>query len=219
MLPASLVYDGIGQLLVELSLPADETEFFGPRNVANLLLGSVIGLLGSYAVAHGLWRIACGERPTPGEIIAAPWREARWAVPMAFLLSAVFAVGVMLGGIPGILAWIFFLVAAPVAAVEHRGGFESLRRAFRLGQGFRLRATGIFLVSTVCFVAAGLPLALFESPGAAPARLLAALLGAVVALFGDTLAFLFYAELRVRKESFDLELLARSVEQPDTPEP
>lgn len=212
VLPASLVYDGIGQLMVELSFPPDETELFGPHNVANLLVGSVIGLLGSYAVSQGLWRIACGERPTPGQLIAAPWREAQWAVPLAFLLSALFGLGLVLGGIPGILAWIFFLVAPPVAAVEHRGGFDSLRRAFRLGQGFRLRATGLFVVSTFCFVAASMPLALFESPESAPARLLGAVLNAMIAFFGDTLAFLFYAELRVRKESFDLELLARSVE-------
>ena len=50
------------------------------------------------------------------------------------------------------------------------------------------------------------------SPG--PALVMTAFLHALIACFGDSVVFLFYADLRVRKESFDLELLAQDVEDP-----
>jgi hypothetical protein len=219
LLPACLIYDGVGPLLIEWSLPSDDTGFAPLHLWTNLFLSSVFGFLGSYAVAHGLWQLALGRQPTPVEVITAPWREATWAIPMAFLLSFLVATGFFLGFIPAILAQIFLIVAGPVAAIEHTGGIETMKRAWALAEGHRGRAAGLFAVVAMGLVASGLPGMLLEAPGAPPLLLLTAVLQAAVALFGDTTAFLLYGDLRVRKESFDLAGLIRAGESSEPAEP
>jgi hypothetical protein len=169
------------------------------RFVNGIFLTSLLGFLGSYAVAAGLIRIAQGQTPSALDVLATPWREAHWALPVGFLLSAIGVLGFMAGVLPALLAEILLLVAGPVAAVEHSGAFATLM----LG-----------------VVATSLPLAASEAPESVSILTFTALLQGLVAYFGDTLVFLFYADLRVRKESFDLELLARTVEgeaPPDDP--
>jgi hypothetical protein len=215
----SLVYDGIGQLLVEWAIPLDETNLRALDTGVSFFVGSTIGLLGSYAISHGLWRIARGEQPGALDLIAAPWREAAWAIPMAFSLALLLVVGLLLGVVPALVAQVLLIVAAPVAAVERTGGIETLKRAFALGAGQRGRATGVFAIVSLGLVAASAPASLVEPGGAAPALVLTALLHAGVACLGDVVTFMLYADLRVRKESFDLELLAEAVASGSEPGP
>lgn len=204
LLPACLVFDGIGPLLVEWALPAGDLEIRALRLSISLFLSGVFGFLGSYAVAYGLWQVSLGRLPTAGEVLTAPWRESTWSVPMAFGLSAVVVLGFFLGFVPAIVAQIFMLVAGPVAAVEHRGGYETLRRAWQLGASQRARAAGIFGMMALGLFAASLPSLAFEAEGTGPAQVVTALLNAAISLVGDTAAFLLYADLRVQKEGFDL---------------
>jgi hypothetical protein len=192
------------------------------RFVNGIFLTSLLGFLGSYAVAAGLIRIAQGQTPSALDVLATPWREAHWALPVGFLLSAIGVLGFMAGVLPALLAEILLLVAGPVAAVEHSGAFATLTRAWNLAEGHRLRAAGLYGFVMLGVVATSLPLAASEAPESVSILTFTALLQGLVAYFGDTLVFLFYADLRVRKESFDLELLARTVEgetPPDDPAP
>ncbi len=203
LLPACLVYDGIGPLLVEWALPVGDSEIAPLRLWVSLFLSSVFGLLGSYAVAYGLWQSALGRVPSPGEVVMAPWRESTWSIPMAFSFAVLISVGFFLGFLPAIVAQIFLITAGPVAAVEHLGGYGTLRRAWTLGVDHRMRAAGIFGIVAMGLIASGLPAALVEAEATGPVQVVTALLHAAVALFGDTAAFLLYADLRVRKEGFD----------------
>jgi hypothetical protein len=174
------------------------------------MLSSVLGYLGSYAVAWGMWQLALGRRPTPLEVIAAPWREAGWSMPMAFLLSLLVVAGFLLAYLPAILVEIFLMVAAPVAAIEHTSGSGTLIRAWKLGDGHRLRAAGIFGLVAMGLIAAGLPAALLQNGEVLPVvLLLTAVLQGIASLVGETGAFLLYADLRVRKESFDVTAVRR----------
>ena len=59
-----------------------------------------------------------------------------------------------------------------------------------------------------------MPGAVLGSPESVAALALTACLRAFVANFGDVAVFLLYADLRVRRERFELELLERRVEEP-----
>jgi hypothetical protein len=118
--------------------------------------------------------------------------------------------------VPGIVVACGYSVAAQVAALETPGSAgAALSRSWSLTKGFRAKALVLWLVS-VCLV-----LVVFLGAGVL-GGLLAALGGAleaavaVFAAFASLLVYpvisfvftLFYYDLRVRKEGFDLEVLA-----------
>ena len=214
LLPASLVYGGIGPLVVELARPQDDPSLTPLHFASAIFATSALGFLGAYAISYGLIQLSLGRAVSPGEVLASPWREARWAVPLALLLAAITVIGILLGILPKILADILLLLIAPVAAAERLGVWQALVRAWQLPDGERMRAAGLYAVVAMAMVAAGSPAELLGGPDAVPALAVTACLGAFVANFGDVAVFLLYADLRVRRERFHLELLDRPVEEP-----
>ncbi len=198
LLPAAVVYDGIGPLLVEWALPAQEAGLQSLSVAVNLFVSGTLGFLGAYAVARGLWRLSRADAPTPLQVVAAPWREAEWAIPLAFLYSAIMVTGFVLGIVPALVAEVFLIVLAPVAAVEHKTAFEALRRAFLLGHGHRLRAVGILAILAAGLIATSIPVLAFENADAG-VLIVAALLTAAVDFLGYSLAFVLYGDLRLRE--------------------
>jgi hypothetical protein len=121
--------------------------------------------------------------------------------------------------IPGIVVACGYSVAAEAAALESGSSGEALRRSWDLTKGFKWKALALWVVSV------GLILVVFLSAG-----VLGGILGGVVggldmilALFAACVSLviypviscvftLFYYDLRVRKEGFDLEMLSRQLE-------
>ena len=107
-------------------------------------------------------------------------------------------------------------VSTPVVVLEEVGAMEALSRAWFLTRGYRLRIAGLLFV---CLILILIPyLALLALGGALSATL--PIWIAVVALLGRLLLTpilyclltLLYYDLRVRKEGFDLEMLAASLQ-------
>lgn len=148
------------------------------------------------------------------------------------LLLATVCVGlvVALGVCPGCLAlcvpaFLFrcwFSVVAPVIVVEHAGPFEAMQRSFALTAGFRwiaLAFVGIEMALNMAAQCAGnlvgcvavLPTLVERGaipsggvPPSIPATVVMFLCGAAVLTYTSVVWSLFYFDLRIRKEGFDL---------------
>lgn len=138
-------------------------------------------------------------------------------------LAAGFASGILTGLaailliIPGIIVACGLSVAVQAAVLEPLpGGTDGLGRSWALTKGFRWRAFGLYVVVFVLLslfligfgVIAGLAAALL------PVLFVPALIGVGLIFlffypFTSCVLTLFYYDLRVRKEAFDLELLSQ----------
>jgi hypothetical protein len=112
-----------------------------------------------------------------------------------------------------------FSLAVPALMVEGLKTVPAMRRSRELTQGHRSRLFSAFFVvgilTLVAGIAAGLVSVVFgppESPGQAIAEtVLGNLTELVLTPLGYIVSILFYYDLRIRKEGFDLEMLSRAL--------
>lgn len=143
-----------------------------------------------------------------------------WLTILSFILVGL---GTLLLIIPGVYLYVAFTVAVPVLLVEGAGPWRSLRRSRQLVRGrwwgtLGVAVVGSLLVSVVSLAVGGL---LVGVAFANPARntvtgfvlnTLAATLGSMIATpAAAAFVTVLYIDLRVRKEGFDLLLLARGL--------
>ena len=150
-----------------------------------------------------------------------------------FLSGLILMAGFIALVIPGIYLMCRICVATPAALLEDIGPSESIRRSFDLTRDFAGRA---FLIYILYFVLAMIFVGLLQSPFmiliAASARhtqlvvLWTVLLqvgnfiGSVLVAPVSTIGFaLFYYDLRVRKEAFDLQMMMQAVGADPAPPP
>jgi hypothetical protein len=141
----------------------------------------------------------------------------------ASLLSALATIfGMLLLIVPGVLAFVRFTFAAAVVIVEGERGTKALGRSWRLARGHFWKILGtVFLAGILTAVVSGI----LQLPLTAAARelgpdwwFLAAIgesLATVIANpFSAIVAVLLYFDMRIRKEGFDLSLMAEELARP-----
>jgi len=203
---------------------------------------SVIHLVLSGAVAGVVGRAVLGRQTTPGRA----WRELRPLlgplVGMTLLIGLGYLGGLMLCIVPGIIFFVFWLVAAPALVLERIGPIAAMRRSWHLVSGSWWRVFGIYLLTTllVGVVASVIstPLTVITAsssldqigtdttatslqflPTTGPAIFAMALAQAVTTLIAIPLLAsvmsLLYIDLRIRKENLapTLSAAARAVDQ------
>jgi hypothetical protein len=120
--------------------------------------------------------------------------------------------------IPGIVVWCGYSVAVQAAVLETLRATEAMSRSWALTREFKWKALGLWSV-TLCLVIAafaGLGFVLGLAVEAVPAlEIPSQVIFAVLSLLPYPLIgcvfTLFYYDLRVRKEGFDLEMLSRAL--------
>ena len=224
-------------VLVQISVPTDEifrTDEFGNSNfdggafagtMAAFLAVSVLGGIASHlATASSLKIIAdsyLGEQRT--------WRESLrfaldrfgsllWLLILLFVLTVLATLACV---IPGIYFYVAWSVAVPALVLEDFRGMKALSRSRKLIEGFWWRALGLllitwFLSSIVGGALGAVFVSLFGAIGGTTLEYIGQGIGAILSSVIVTPASaaviaVLYFDLRVRKEGFDLELLARSV--------
>lgn len=140
---------------------------------------------------------------------------------VATLLSA-FSVGIGLVVliVPGLILWSGLALATAVIALEQPvTGIGAMNRSWELTKGFRFKVFISIFVAMLLFLiptmVVGVVAALGNLTGAwSPliSNVLAALLQVFVAPFMYVVVTVLYYDLRVRKEAFDLELLAAATQ-------
>jgi hypothetical protein len=154
-------------------------------------------------------------------------------VGLSILTGILVGLGLVLLVIPGIYLYVAFAVAVPVLLVEGAGPSRALGRSRELVRGrwwgtLGVAVVGYLLVSIVSFALTGIVVGIaFANPArnTVTGFVLNTLASTVGSMIGTPAAAAFitvlYIDLRVRKEGFDLLLLARrlGVERPAGQEP
>ena len=205
---------------------------FSTPNIAFTLLGLILALI-AYLFAQGASVLAVSElylgKPTSiSASFKRVWDEFGPLFGVIMLNGIVVGLGYLLLVIPGIYLTCRLLVCVPAALIENRGPRESLDRAFELTRANAGRAFVILLLSVVLTYAAT---ALFVVPFTlamvtaahdlsklrlytALSQISATVAGILVTPVALIATSIFYYDLRVRKEGFDLEFMMN----PDAPQ-
>ncbi len=139
---AAVVFLPLGLLdALSLQVDVDSLDITSGIKVAALVLAvgavTMTGLLGeiffSGAIAISLTH-PHGERPPKLREIAARIKYGRLVVvDLAFV--AIVAVGLLIGLVPGVLAFVFLGLSGPIIEIEERSASAALRRSFHLVRG------------------------------------------------------------------------------------
>ncbi len=187
-----------------------------------------LGLIGLLALIAGVFATAaCFRAISEAYLGRTPdWRESyRFAAPRVLSLLWVIiltALGVALGFllliVPGLILYVWWSVAAPVLLAEGVRGRRALGRSRQLVRGRWWATFGVIVVGVImaAVISAGLTAVstlLVSGEADSPGRIVAdGLAGLVSSAITTPLTAAFtvvlYFDLRVRKEGFDLELLA-----------
>jgi hypothetical protein len=138
-----------------------------------------------------------------------------WISFLTYFLGAVALLGLIVLGVWLFISW---AVAVPAMLTENVRGLKAMRRSFRLVRGFWWRTCGIFLLGflfagVLSSIVQGIVLGVsFAADSTAAEFVLTSIGGILGSLISTPLTAAFitvlYVDLRVRKEGFDLQLLA-----------
>jgi hypothetical protein len=191
--------------------------------VVVVVLGVISSTLASGACFRAIASAYLGERTGWRQSLGYALRHAHSLLWITFLSSLVAGLGLIACIIPGVYLWVGFAVAVPVLFTEGVRGRRALGRSRTLVRGFWWRAFGVtalgyLLTGILSGVISGLVVGVSTvSAGEAT------LAGVVVSIVSGTVskvlttpfvaAFVtvLYFDLRVRKEAFDLQLLAERI--------
>jgi hypothetical protein len=170
-----------------------------------------------------------GERPTARGSLGFALRRIHSILWVTVLVWFVVALGTVFCIIPGIWLYVSFAVAVPALLMEDARGGRALGRSRGLVKGrwwptFGILVLGALLVGIVSFAVSGVleALALTDPDN----EVVAVVLGTIGGTLASTLTTPFqaafvtvlYFDLRVRKEGFDLQLLAERIGLAPRPE-
>ena len=193
--------------------------------VVGLLIGLVVYMV-AYLFAQGgtIYAVSdlyLGRPTTVGASLRRMWGQLLNLLGVIILNGFVIAIGLILLIIPGIYLACRLLICVPAALLEDLGARESLERSFALTKDYAGRAFVIsFLYAMILYAAIflfalpfGILLFLFaKDPGMLRVSLALFQMGNFLANILVTPFLLiatsvFYYDLRVRKEAFDLQLM------------
>ena len=197
----------------------DDLAYYGGRVVIGLLgvLQFVIVQVACFRIlAEGYLGRSVGAGDSMRYALSRGW-STLW---LSVLLLIGLVVASILFLLPGIWLAVAWSVAIPVLLVERTGGAAALRRSFRLVRGLwwstlaRLLVAALLILVATSVISGGLLVVLLVA--VEEASYAALVLGGIVNVVGEVLTTPFlaavitlvYFDLRVRKEGFDLAVLA-----------
>lgn len=183
--------------------------------LALMVISGAAAVLDSGAVVRAISQAYLGHAATVGDAFGAAFSEFWTIAGAGYLRYLLIGLAGMLLFVPGIIVACGYAVVIPVVMLDDVRGpwraFGVLGRSWRLTQGFKGRA---FVLGFVMFVLIGVPstgvmaLAVMV-PSLAPMFMgIATLVQLALAPAFACVFTVFYYDLRVRKEAFDLDRLA-----------
>jgi hypothetical protein len=201
------------------SVPSsDEITTFVAGLVVIVLLLVLSSTLATGAVYKAVVDAYLGSRPDWRASLAFAARRLRslvWISVLTYVLATLALIPLI---VPGIWLFIAWSVAVPALMTEDVRGFKALRRSFRLVRHrwwptFLIVMLGFLLAGVISAIVGGVVGALSFAADSTVAEFVVGLLGNVLASaistpFTAAFITVLYVDLRVRKEGFDLQLLA-----------
>jgi hypothetical protein len=214
--------------LVQLSFASPDGEFTA-GDFWTFLAGALIAGFAGF-VANQLATAACLKNVSAAYLGEDPdWRDSlrfalsrlRSLIWLAIVFGVLFALAFIACVIPSIYFYTAWAVAVPVLLLEDVRGGKALKRSRQLvrGRWWQVFAVVILAFILSLIVQSALTGILIGVTGAAGNQLLDAIAGligetasaVITTPFTAAVVMVVYFDLRVRKEGFDLELLARRV--------
>lgn len=183
------------------------------------LLALIGTLLVTGATVHAVSEAYLGRTPRLGDSLRYALGKLGVIFSASFVSGFVTVLATIALVIPGVIVLCGYSVVAQVAALEPlQSGTDALRRSWMLTKGFKAKALVLWIVAValiaVLAVAGGVVggLAAAENPALEPVSTVVVEILMLLYYPLLTCVFtLFYYDLRVRKEGFDLEMLAGQI--------
>lgn len=181
------------------------------------VLALILGQIGIAASTFLVAEAYLGGSLTPQEGFSRATPFLGRLIVAAFLSALLYAVGLLLFVVPGVIMICALIVTAPALVLENQPSATSaMGRSWQLTKGFRGRIFGAILVAVLLIVIPAIALGVLaglvggasEDTALIVVLLLQSLLQLLAYPFFYVLTTLFYYDLRIRKEAYDLEMLA-----------
>jgi len=194
----------------------------GSQNPGLSLLDRLLTLVGSVLVTGATVRVVSeaylGRTPLFGDAMGFAGSRFGTILGANIMSGFLIVLATLALVIPGIVVACGYSVAAEAAALESGTASEALRRSWDLTKGFKLKALALGVVSIglilVVYLGAGVLGGIMGEVVGGLDVVLAVLAACVSLLIYPVISCvftLFYYDLRVRKEGFDLEMLSRQL--------
>lgn len=213
--------------VINLSVGNDASSNFDGGDAAALgavILSSLIGIVASQLATVASFEIVAGDyldrAPTWRDSLSAARRWIWPALWLTLVLAVFTGLGFVLCVLPGIYLFAAFAVAFPVLLFEDVRGTKALRRSRELIRGRWWPTFGVLVVSYILtgIVSSAIQGVLFgvvnaggDVADAVASSVAGALSSILVTPFTAAVVTVLYFDARVRKEGFDLELMARRI--------
>ena len=224
--------DLLSLALAEPEAPLDETlgPLLGPYLV--LVLGSILSGLGTVLVqASSIAALAQayqGLEPDWRVSLRAGGRRLLAVLAALLVTWLVAGIGLLFCLLPGILLYTMWSVTPVVVVAEQKGPLAALGRSWELVKGRLWPVLGALVLAYLLYFVAsqllGLAASTFALADAAsgtvsflPNVVATAVVSVLAAPFLAAVVTIIYFDLRVRKEGYDLELMARDLRRMESP--
>jgi uncharacterized membrane protein len=192
-----------------------------------------LGQIGTAAMLHVIAQEFIGRRAGVGDAFRFAMRYFGTLLLATLMFGIVLFFGFMLCLIPGLIFLTWYILYSQVIVVEGKGASKSFERSKQLTEGFRLRLLGMWILIIIVQFILGFGLGLvlqallpaseqIQVPGTfipqttitnptnhAIHIVITYLLNILLNTYLSVCVTLFYFDLRIRKEGYDLELAAK----------
>ena len=228
LISLSLIPDGAVVIDGVLRFPLDAESELDAYNIF-VWIAVVVGILASLLAAGvGVRAVAdayLGKKPSIKGSFAYVGRRLHSLTWLSLLVMISVVLGALALLIPGIYLGIAFIAAVPVLVIEGIKGTKAMSRSYQLTQGRWWASFGVFLVGVLLlpFIIGfavgfllGLGLAGQDFTDPTTYEVVSSVINVIGSLIGTPIQVVvitvLYFDLRVRKEAFDLQLLAERME-------
>ncbi|HWC75719.1 MAG TPA: hypothetical protein VG454_17465 [Gemmatimonadales bacterium] len=218
LLGIALLCQGVPAVLdVYIALTGGSTQNPG-FSLLDRLLTAVGGVLVTGATVRVVSEAYLGRSPVFGEAMSFAGSRFGTILGANIISGFLTVLATVAFIIPGIVVACGYSVAATAAALESGSSTDALRHSWALTKGFRWKALGLFVVAigalVIVYFSAGVLAGLGGAVIGATDTLVALVTALVSLLIYPVLSCVFtvfYYDLRVRKEGFDIEMLSNQL--------
>jgi len=177
------------------------------------------------AIARATSEVYLGSSPAVGDIYRFALSMTPAVLWATFLIFLVTALGFVALIVPGFIFFVRYSFTPSIVAIEGRRGTRAMRRSWELSKGFFWKIFGTVLLAGILSSIVGgilsIPLSLLGASIGPKGWILNAIGGSAASIvtrpFAGIVIVLVYFDMRIRKEGFDLALMAQEIAGPQQP--
>ncbi len=239
----AVVYVPLGFVQILLSYVVGQMLYRMPENSAEFPWENFVPIIGVYSglillqllavpLAQGALSVAVSKRYLNYPVTVADAYGtigARWLslIGTVLLIGLIASLGMLFCFIPGIYLAIMFILTTPIIAIEGLPGLAAMQRSWALVQGNWWRCFSVYLLLSllvglvsmgVAWPVSSLAIIILGPDRMALAQALSTSLSQIATILAQPVLItglvLLYYDMRVRKEGFDLHILAQTLHLP-----